>query len=76
MTSFGVCNYGTCSRHCIDGRADCNGNPSDDCETNIDNDPENCGGCGIVCDAVAGQACVGGRCVVEPCNSDGGVLTR
>lgn len=76
--SSGVCTYGTCGRLCVKGRADCNGNVADDCEIDTDSDPRNCGGCGNVCDAVAGQACVGGRCVVEPCDqaSDGGVVAR
>ncbi len=77
LTSVGVCSYGTCGRQCVSGRADCNGNPSDGCEVNTNSDPQNCGGCGIVCDAVAGQACVRGRCVVEPCSQpDGGPLAK
>jgi len=72
-----ICSFGTCKRECNAGRADCNSNMDDDCETNTNSDPQNCGGCGIVCDAVAGQACVGGRCVVEPCpEEDGGVTAR
>jgi hypothetical protein len=74
--STSVCTYGTCSRQCVVGRADCNGNPSDDCETDINSDPRNCGGCGNACDAIAGQACVAGRCVVEPCADDAGVGAR
>ena len=58
---------------CNEGRADCNNSQSDGCEVNIDSDPRNCGACGHVCDAVAGQACVAGRCVVEPCAQDAGV---
>jgi hypothetical protein len=65
--SIGICTYGTCSRSCAKGRADCNRNAADDCEVNTDSDPRNCGACGRVCDAVAGQACVSGQCVVEPC---------
>lgn len=75
----GICTYGVCNLVCPDGKADCNGNPSDGCEVNIDSDPQNCGGCGQLCDAVAGQACVRGRCVVEPCDQirpDGGGETR
>ncbi|MDF2694665.1 MAG: hypothetical protein K0S65_3048 [Labilithrix sp.] len=67
-----VCSFGTCSQRCSQGRADCNGNSADDCEVDINSDPRNCGGCGIACDAIAGQACVGGRCVVEPCDQDAG----
>ena len=69
QVSTGICTFGMCSRQCVAGRADCNGNDSDDCETNIDADPMNCGACGKVCDAVAGQACVGGTCVVKACDA-------
>ncbi len=75
-TSSEVCSYGVCESHCIKGRADCNGNLSDGCEVDVDHDPNNCGACGTRCDAVSGQACVGGRCVVEPCGpteGDGGL---
>ena len=71
-TSKGVCTYGSCSRVCFQGRADCNGNAEDDCEVDTDSDPRNCGGCGKVCDKIAGQACVRGQCVVEPCDEDAG----
>ena len=66
--SRSACNYGTCTMVCRQGRADCNNSQSDGCEVNTNSDPRNCGECGHVCDAVAGQACVGGRCVVEPCD--------
>ncbi len=77
-TSIAACTYGMCTKQCVHGRADCNGDPFDECEIDIDSDPRNCGGCGRVCDAIAGQACVGGRCVVEPCDDvqDGGELAR
>jgi hypothetical protein len=77
-TSSGACIYGKCSMVCDDGRANCNGSEADECEVNIRSDPMNCGGCGKVCDAVAGQACVEGRCVVEPCDQvqDAGEVTR
>ncbi|AKU94931.1 hypothetical protein AKJ09_01595 [Labilithrix luteola] len=69
----GKCIKGKCKLDCVDGRADCNGNDADGCEVKVDTDPHNCGGCGIVCDAIAGQACVQGRCAVEPCSEvDGG----
>ena len=43
---------------CAAGTADCNHNPADGCETNL-NTPSNCGGCGIVCQQVGGtNACV------------------
>lgn len=67
--AFGVstCIAGMCAAECKVGRADCNGNPADYCEVNTDSDPRNCGGCGVTCDGIAGQACVRGQCVVEPC---------
>jgi len=73
-----ACVYGTCTFNCIDEYADCNGNADDGCEVDTLTDPRNCGGCGITCDAVAGQACVGGRCFVEPCDrpGDAGVPAR
>ncbi|MBN9164128.1 MAG: hypothetical protein J0I07_24390 [Myxococcales bacterium] len=67
----GLCVNGACRTQCSPENADCNGNPHDGCEVAIDRDPGNCGGCGVVCDAIAGQACVGGRCVVEPCEDAG-----
>lgn len=66
--SRGVCNYGICELDCGDRWADCNGNFDDACEVDIFSDPENCGGCGIAC--APGQACAGGRCVVEPCSGE------
>ncbi|MBX3220494.1 MAG: hypothetical protein KF795_08250 [Labilithrix sp.] len=62
-----ACVYGKCERTCANGWGDCNGNRDDGCETHVAADPKNCGGCGIVCDGIAGQACVDGQCMVEPC---------
>jgi hypothetical protein len=73
--SQAVCNHGVCSRTCQNGRADCNGNSDDECEVNTDSDPNNCGACGRSCDVELGQACVGGQCVVEPCDQDAGEVT-
>lgn len=72
------CAYGTCKQRCPIGRADCNGNASDGCEVDTMSDPKNCGGCGVACDAIAGQACVDGRCMVEPCDQlqDAGEMAR
>ena len=63
-----ACVNGMCQTKCGAGFADCNGSESDGCEVNIGSDPNNCGGCGITCNGIAGQACVQGRCVVEPCD--------
>ncbi|WP_146648912.1 hypothetical protein [Labilithrix luteola] len=62
---IGVCLYGSCAFVCADGHGDCNNDPSDNCETNLRSDPSNCGGCGVQC--AKDQACIGGRCAVEPC---------
>ncbi|MDF2695495.1 MAG: hypothetical protein K0S65_3878 [Labilithrix sp.] len=66
----GICTYGLCTFQCRKGRADCNGDTADFCETNTESDPANCGDCGRSCDIAAGQACVGGECVVQPCDRD------
>ena len=66
------CKFGTCVEECDEGLADCNNSASDGCEVDTNRDPRNCGGCGFHCDAEAGQACVAGRCVVEPCSADAG----
>jgi len=70
--SSATCRFGSCVAVCNVGFADCNHSEVDGCEVNTNSDPRNCGGCGILCDAVAGQACVAGRCVVEPCSVDAG----
>jgi hypothetical protein len=76
--SLETCSYGSCGFLCDRRFADCNGNFDDGCETDIDRDPRNCGGCGVTCDESAGQACVLGQCVVEPCDvvNDGGAGPR
>ena len=55
---------------CPHGFADCNGNPGDACEVNINTDPLNCSGCGTICpnppNATAG--CSAGVCSLGACN--------
>ncbi len=46
---------------CPDGFADCDGDPTTICETEIANDDGNCGACGVRCPS--GLVCGGGRCV-------------
>jgi hypothetical protein len=43
---------------------DCNGNSADDCETNVNSDPGNCGACGTVCPGAphATPYCFVGQC--------------
>ena len=72
-----VCDFGKCVLGCRDGWADCNGSQVDGCEIDTRSDPSNCGGCGVTCDLVLGQACVAGKCVVEPCDQvDAGEVPR
>ena len=66
--AIAACIYGSCDWSCNAGWGDCNGSRDDGCETDISFDPKNCGGCGIACDGIAGQACVNGQCMVEPCS--------
>ena len=71
------CEFGNCVIACSDGWANCNGSQVDGCEIDTRSDPRNCGGCGITCDLTLGQACVAGKCVVEPCDQpDAGEVTR
>jgi hypothetical protein len=59
----GTCNT-NCTLICNAGFADCDGNPSNGCETNTTNDVNNCGACGRFCAAnnVATKTCTAGLC--------------
>ncbi|MBN2196302.1 MAG: hypothetical protein JW751_26045 [Polyangiaceae bacterium] len=53
---------------CPEGRADCDGDPTNGCETNTDTDPDNCGGCGASCVVANGTAaCLSGICAIASC---------
>ncbi len=52
------CNAGACEiSGCVLGHADCDGIESDGCEVDLLTDPNDCGGCRVVCD---GGTCTGG----------------
>jgi len=59
-----TCNGGVCGltpNACAEGTANCTGDFV--CETDIDSDENNCGGCGIQC--FAGATCNDGACSIE-----------
>ena len=66
-TATAACHESRCQLECFPGRADCDNDMTNGCETSIDSDPNNCGGCGIRCDVAAGQPCVRGQCALAPC---------
>jgi Fibrinogen beta and gamma chains, C-terminal globular domain len=53
------CVASTCNVVCNAGYADCDGNPANGCEVNLNTDPARCGSCSNVCPA---GVCVAGRC--------------
>lgn len=56
-----ACTAGTCTiASCSPGWADCDANPNDGCEVNIQTDVSNCGACGIQCPN--GHSCIAGAC--------------
>ena len=65
------CEKGVCAYGCVEGFADCNGDPSDGCEVDLRAHPEHCGACGNQCDREAGQPCVDGKCLLVDCDVPG-----
>ncbi len=60
---------------CISGRADCNSNTGDGCETTLSNDTANCGACNNDCNdlpQVATSTCSSSTCSVSTCNTNFG----
>ena len=69
-----VCTKGLCGVECLEGFADCNGDPVDGCEVDLRMNPLHCGACGQRCDVGAGQPCIEGKCLMVEC--DAGVVAK
>lgn len=67
VNGTGACVAGGCVLTCDAGYADCDGDPSTGCETNLDADPNNCGACANACGA--GQGCAAGVCTTLGCDA-------
>lgn len=64
------CNDGVCVPRCNTGFADCDGNPNNGCETNLQDDEKNCGECSKSCVLPHSTGtCVSGVCQTE-CEKD------
>lgn len=65
-----TCNDGECAvSTCTDPYAECDGDDSTPCETDVTDDPDNCGGCGIECFYPnATGICVNRTCTLGECN--------
>jgi hypothetical protein len=62
----GACTTGTCDT----GYADCNNDPKDGCEVNLNTDPTHCGSCNIPCTATSATTeCLTGQCAIFACNA-------
>jgi hypothetical protein len=64
-------NDGCALQSCNPGFEDCDGDPANGCEIDVDSDPDNCGGCGNAC-AAPGQPgtcvyCQQGQCQSSAC---------
>jgi hypothetical protein len=57
---------------CPPGRADCDGDPANGCETSVADDLANCGACGAICDLPhATESCIDGTCRFRVCEPGG-----
>ncbi len=58
------CALGVCSLTCLAGRADCDGDATNGCESALGTSNAHCGTCGHAC--LAGAPCTAGACVLGP----------
>jgi len=66
-----ACEAGNCAiGSCNTGFADCDGNPNNGCETNVQNNINHCGTCGHQCVVANGTPqCVSSTCSIATCNA-------
>jgi formylglycine-generating enzyme required for sulfatase activity len=64
---FGICTTGECGiTSCRGGFANCDASVVNGCETPVDTDPNNCGGCGVTCTGSQFTGvCTSGYCELE-----------
>jgi hypothetical protein len=64
---LGSCNIDTCAMNYLD----CNARASDGCEVHYTDDPQNCGGCGNVCQFNNADAtCMNSGCAISMCHAN------
>jgi hypothetical protein len=64
-----VCTLGACGLNCSTGYGNCDGNPTNGCETNLNTSIANCGACGNACNGTNGTpTCTSGSCGIV-CNA-------
>ncbi len=65
-----ACRGGACALTCDRGFGDCDGDPSNGCETNLRTTTAHCGACGALCrPSNAAASCVDGACRVGACDT-------
>ena len=65
-----VCTGGRCALACQSGSGDCDMNPANGCEVNLNTSNAHCGACGRVCSPISDSTaqCTAGACVIN-CNN-------
>lgn len=67
--ALSVCTSGTCDiGSCNPGFSNCDLNIGTGCETDVNSDTNNCGGCGNVC--LPGELCINSTCSASGCNTN------